>query len=128
MSTSSAGQSAIANLPSKTWHWSLSSCVRSGANGGVIHLLRGLAAGDRAGASLAAVGDVEAAEIYDLRERVAEFLTTDVARAVLDLNRAPDDRRPDGVDYAIFMGSGYGGTGEGTTFSIVLPLRRENTA
>ena len=25
-------------------------------------------------------------------------------------------RRPDGVDYAIFMGSGYGATGEGTTF------------
>ena len=25
-------------------------------------------------------------------------------------------RRPDGVDYVLFMGSGYGGTGEGTTF------------
>ena len=25
-------------------------------------------------------------------------------------------RRPDGVDYAIYMGSGYGATGEGTTF------------
>ncbi|NQU19663.1 MAG: N-formylglutamate amidohydrolase [Candidatus Nealsonbacteria bacterium] len=41
--------------------------------------------------------DEGAAEIYDLREEVAEFITTDVARAIVDLNRPPDDRRPDGV-------------------------------
>jgi formiminoglutamase len=42
-------------------------------------------------------GDVGAAEIYALEPRVAAFLTTDVARAIVDLNRAPDDRRADGV-------------------------------
>lgn len=42
-------------------------------------------------------GDEGAAEIYDLAKYVAEFVTTDVARAIVDLNRAEDDRRPDGV-------------------------------
>lgn len=42
-------------------------------------------------------GDEGAAEIYDLRDEVAEYITTDVARAVVDLNRAVDDRRADGV-------------------------------
>lgn len=42
-------------------------------------------------------GDEGAAEIYDLAQHVAEFVTTDVARAIVDLNRAEDDRRPDGV-------------------------------
>jgi N-formylglutamate deformylase len=42
-------------------------------------------------------GDEEAAAIYDLRREVAEFASTDVARAIVDLNRATDDRRPDGV-------------------------------
>ena len=42
-------------------------------------------------------GDEGAAEIYNIRNHVAEFVTTDIARAVVDLNRAPDDRRTDGV-------------------------------
>jgi len=42
-------------------------------------------------------GDEGAAEIYDLRDEVAEYITTDVARAIVDLNRAVDDRRADGV-------------------------------
>ncbi len=42
-------------------------------------------------------GDEEAAAIYDLERHVARFITTGVARAVVDLNRAPDDRRRDGV-------------------------------
>lgn len=43
-------------------------------------------------------GDEGAAEIYTpLRGHVAGFVTTDVARAAVDLNRAPDDRRRDGV-------------------------------
>ncbi|MBN1341679.1 MAG: N-formylglutamate amidohydrolase [Phycisphaerae bacterium] len=41
--------------------------------------------------------DGGAAEIYDLDSEVAAFLTTDVARAIVDLNRAENDRRPDGV-------------------------------
>lgn len=46
---------------------------------------------------IAADGDEGAAEVYDLRKEVAEFVTTDVARAIVDLNRAEDDRRADGV-------------------------------
>lgn len=42
-------------------------------------------------------GDVGAAEIYRLAHHVREFTTTVVARAVLDLNRATDDRRQDGI-------------------------------
>ena len=43
-------------------------------------------------------GDEGAAEIYTpLRDHVKAFVKTDVARAVVDLNRAPDDRRRDGV-------------------------------
>jgi len=43
-------------------------------------------------------GDEGAAEIYTaLRERVFAFVTTDVARAIVDLNRAEDDRSKDGV-------------------------------
>ena len=42
-------------------------------------------------------GDEGAAEIYAIRDEVAEFVTTDVARAILDMNRAEDDRRPDGI-------------------------------
>lgn len=41
--------------------------------------------------------DEGAAEIYDLRDEVTAFVTTDVARAIVDVNRAEDDRRPDGV-------------------------------
>jgi formiminoglutamase len=42
-------------------------------------------------------GDEGAAQIYDLSDEVARFVDTDVARAIVDLNRAEDDRRADGV-------------------------------
>ena len=42
-------------------------------------------------------GDEEAAEIYNIADQAAAFVTTDVARAILDMNRAEDDRRRDGV-------------------------------
>lgn len=43
-------------------------------------------------------GDEGASEIYRCLEgEAAAFVTTDVARAIIDLNRAEDDRRPDGV-------------------------------
>lgn len=43
-------------------------------------------------------GDEHAAAIYyPLEQYVAAFLTTDVARAIVDLNRAEDDFRKDGV-------------------------------
>lgn len=41
--------------------------------------------------------DEHGAEIYDLAAHVADYVTTDVARAIVDLNRAEDDRRADGV-------------------------------
>jgi formiminoglutamase len=40
---------------------------------------------------------VGAEAIYDLESEVVAFRTTDIARAVIDLNRAEDDRRKDGV-------------------------------
>lgn len=43
-------------------------------------------------------GDEGAAEIYwPLEKEVAAFVTTQVARAIVDLNRAEDDRRQDGI-------------------------------
>ena len=43
-------------------------------------------------------GDQGAAEIYHpLQEHVVAFKTTPVARAVVDMNRAEDDRRTDGI-------------------------------
>lgn len=42
-------------------------------------------------------GDEHAAAIYDIAADVTHYVTTDVARAVVDLNRAEDDRRADGV-------------------------------
>jgi formiminoglutamase len=42
-------------------------------------------------------GDEGAAEIYALQSDVAAYQTSDVARAIVDLNREPGDRRPDGV-------------------------------
>lgn len=42
-------------------------------------------------------GDGEAEQIYAIEGHVAGFHTTDIARAIVDLNRAPDDFRPDGV-------------------------------
>lgn len=48
-------------------------------------------------ADVVADGDGGARSIYDLAGRVDAFVTTDVARAVVDMNRAPDDVRKDGV-------------------------------
>ncbi len=42
-------------------------------------------------------GDGGAAEIYSIADEVGAFVTTDVARAIVDMNRARDDRRRDGV-------------------------------
>lgn len=43
-------------------------------------------------------GDVGAADIYiPLRDEAEQFLTTNIARAAVDLNRSTDDRRKDGV-------------------------------
>jgi formiminoglutamase len=42
-------------------------------------------------------GDEGAREIFDLRDEVAAFVTTDIARAYLDMNRPEDDRSSDGV-------------------------------
>jgi formiminoglutamase len=42
-------------------------------------------------------GDVGAREIYDIADAVSGFVTTSIARAFVDLNRAPDDRTLDGV-------------------------------
>jgi formiminoglutamase len=43
-------------------------------------------------------GDETAFEIYSpLKDKVAAFVTTDIARAVLDMNRQEDDLRKDGV-------------------------------
>jgi N-formylglutamate amidohydrolase len=42
-------------------------------------------------------GDEGAAEIYRLEDAVQVLVTTEVARAFVDLNRAEDDRRRDGV-------------------------------
>lgn len=42
-------------------------------------------------------GDEGASEIFDLSGRVTRFLTTDIARAFVDLNRPVDDRGSDGV-------------------------------
>lgn len=42
-------------------------------------------------------GDEGSADIYALMEDVTVHVTTDIARAIVDLNRAPDDVRADGV-------------------------------
>ena len=42
-------------------------------------------------------GDGGAAEIYSIEAEVGALVTTDVARAIVDLNRARDDRRADGA-------------------------------
>lgn len=43
-------------------------------------------------------GDEHAADIYwPLQDHVAAFVTTDVARAIVDMNRARDDFRKDGI-------------------------------
>jgi formiminoglutamase len=48
-------------------------------------------------AEIAADGDGGASEIYGLREHVESFVTTDIARVIVDLNRAENDRFRDGV-------------------------------
>jgi N-formylglutamate deformylase len=49
-------------------------------------------------ADIIADGDEGAAEIFwPLEDQVEDFITTDVARAIVDLNRAEDDFRKDGV-------------------------------
>lgn len=42
-------------------------------------------------------GDEGADEVYAFESEVAAFVTTEVARAIVDMNRAEDDRRADGV-------------------------------
>lgn len=46
---------------------------------------------------IVADSDSGAAEIYDIAAEVAACQTTDIARAIVDLNRAADDFRKDGV-------------------------------
>ena len=41
--------------------------------------------------------DEGAAEIYAFEETMTAFVTTDIARAVVDLNRPENDRSPDGI-------------------------------
>ena len=42
-------------------------------------------------------GDEGASEIYSFTDRVAAHVTSDIARAIVDLNRSESDRSPDGV-------------------------------
>jgi len=46
---------------------------------------------------IASDGDGGAAATFDIKDNVQHFYTSDIARAIVDLNRAEDDRRPDGV-------------------------------
>ena len=48
-------------------------------------------------AEVAADSDGGAGEIYAIEAEVGAFVTTDIARAVVDMNRARDNRRGDGV-------------------------------
>jgi N-formylglutamate deformylase len=41
--------------------------------------------------------DEGAAEIYDLKYEVTTYITTDIARAIVDMNRAEQDRSRDGI-------------------------------
>lgn len=41
--------------------------------------------------------DEGASEIYDLEPEVAGFVTTDIARAIVDMNRVENDRSQDGI-------------------------------
>lgn len=43
-------------------------------------------------------GDTWARELYALKEQAAYYIDTDIARAVIDLNRAPDDLPPENPD------------------------------
>lgn len=42
-------------------------------------------------------GDERAREIYAFRDKVAAYVTTDIARAFVDMNRSDNDLSPDGV-------------------------------
>ena len=42
-------------------------------------------------------GDEQAREIYELEKHVARYVTSEIARAIVDLNRPEDDRGRDGV-------------------------------
>ena len=46
---------------------------------------------------ITADGDVGADEIYDIADYVDQYVTTSVARAFVDMNRAPTDIRKDGI-------------------------------
>ena len=46
---------------------------------------------------IAADSDGGASVIYDIKSKVTAYLTTDMARAIVDLNRAENDGRPDGI-------------------------------
>ena len=48
-------------------------------------------------AEIAADGDGGAREVYALEDRVTGYVTTEIARAFVDMNRAGDDIRKDGV-------------------------------
>ena len=48
-------------------------------------------------AEVADDGDGGADEIYAFEKEVGAFVTTDVARAIVDMNRARDNRKADGV-------------------------------
>jgi N-formylglutamate amidohydrolase len=48
-------------------------------------------------AQIIADGDEGAREIYDFASEVARYVTTDIGRALVDMNRAPEDFRADGV-------------------------------
>jgi formiminoglutamase len=41
--------------------------------------------------------DEGAAEIYNLKSEAAAYITTSVARAIVDMNRAENDRGRDGI-------------------------------
>lgn len=52
--------------------------------------------------------DAYARELYDLKDRVAAVVTTEVVRAVVDVNRAPDDLPPANPDGAVKSHTCYG--------------------
>lgn len=52
--------------------------------------------------------DAGALEIYDVGGRVHTVMSTAVARAVVDLNRAPDDRPPSNPDGVVKSRTSYG--------------------
>lgn len=53
-------------------------------------------------------GDACTREIYDLTGRVARVESTDIARAFVDLNRAPDDRPPGNPDGVVKTATCFG--------------------